>query len=553
MATESLPSQTGIVFDLSKFDLPQKKIGSISDDKMLLAIGVVIGLFVSMSSGNLYLRIVFAIISSFCISYSAPTTLAIIYSTFLVLTLAFTFSRRSSPRCINPSPSPPDPQCPSNDPALTSGGCQENFYTLFTPFSREEKYAETAKTVALSTDATRLLPMHKKLIRLGGLDADANFMRMVSMLLLSRSKILNIKLVWDKMPDQYVRDVADSTLDLAMVPSPAVNRFMREKKQTLESTNLRFVSNIAHYYIFCISSIKSGVQNIHQLAGRRVGVVSEMIDTWRDFEPAIFEGRKPKEVRMGSEMEMFNALKFHEVDAFFWAGTYPNPFLDGVILAEITHSYQLIPVMLQDEKAFAQNNMPYFKANLDISNKFLPSRYLPTGLGRIWMNNYMANYWTFGYDLALICNTNLPKTVGYDIARTIFNGRGLIMRNRNRGRETAIRFNEYNREWFNQDKPLTPADIARPSLPDVPIQDGVREFFLSKGMISTCQEPGCMKYIGTERCNLCDPGVRKIDRRKTEMQWRETLMEEKSIPSHFVGVPFRKVWDREYDSLLPQD
>ena len=179
----------------------------------------------------------------------------------------------------------------------------------------------------------------------------------------------------------------------------------------------------------------------------------------------------------------------------------------------------------------------------------MPSRYLPTGLGRIWSTNYTAQYNTLGFDLALICNDKMDNFTGYEIAKTIFNGRNLLARDMNQGRDTDIRINNYDAEWHLQYHPLTPADIAKPSLPETPVQEGAKTFYVKKGMISYCQEPGCMQVIGVERCKLCDDLVRK-----TEMQWRDVLMKEKTIPKHFAAVPFSDIMGSPKElTIKPKD
>jgi TRAP-type uncharacterized transport system substrate-binding protein len=362
---------------------------------------------------------------------------------------------------------------------------------------------------------------------------------MVSRLLLSRARILEIQQVWEHQPEMLVKDVATEKVDMALVPSPVVERGRQgimPGHQNKKFGNIQFLANVAHYYLYCISSIVSGIQNIHQLERKRVGIPIRMRSIWEDIHLSIFPSGHKGRLIFKTDNELFHDLKNHQIDAFFWSGTYPNPFIDGIILSENTHKYQLVPVMFQDEKAFIKEHVQYFPTVLDLTHQFMPSRYLPTGLGRIWMTNYTAQYWTFGFDLTLICNDKMDNFTGFEIAKTIFGGRNLIARQFNRGRQTDIRINNYDQTWHNQNHPLTPADIARPSLPHVPVQAGAKKFYVSKGMIGYCQEPGCMQVIGVEECKLCDPEVKK-----TEMQWRDVLMQEKAIPKHFAAVPFKKV------------
>lgn len=437
------------------------------------------------------------------------------------------------------------PKCPAN--ATTPlvplrPACVEGFYTLFTPFHREAEWVpKHVDTTALSSEASKLWRARKKKLTFGGYDADKVYVDMVSTLLLSRARILNIEQIWESVPEKLVKRVASEQLDMALVPAPVVDRARRGgldgDKPGKKRDNLRFLANVTHYYMFCISTIVSGVQNIHQLERKRVGIPNRLRSVWKDIERSIFPAGHRGTVIYGTDAQLFRELRDYQIDAFFWAGGFPNKFIDGVVLSEITHKYQLVPVMFQDEKAFMRTHVQYFPTVLDLTHKFMPSRYLPTGLGRVWMRNYSASYWTFGFDLALICNDTMDNFTGYEIAKTIFSGRDLIARHMNTGRQTDIRINNYDQTWHNEYDKLSPADITRPSLPKVPVQEGAKLFYVKKGMISYCKEPGCMLTIGVERCKLCDNLIRK-----TEMQWRDQLMKEKAIPKEFVAIPFEKVW-----------
>jgi hypothetical protein len=258
-------------------------------------------------------------------------------------------------------------------------------------------------------------------------------------------------------------------------------------------SNLQFIANVQHQYLFCISSIKSGINNIYQLRKRRVGIPPKLKSIWSDIEPFIFpEGNSIKFV-FDNEYNLINNLANFKIDAFIYAGEYPNKFLNTIFNTNGgPQTYQLVPIILGNEKEFLFKNKSYRKNILKITYEYLPSIYLPSSIGRMWQSNYTPNLLTLGFDLSLICNSKLDNFTGYEIAKTIFYGKNIILKNTNKSPYIYIR------DLF------TLADITNPSLPNLIIQKGSENFYISKGLISYCDDPNCINTIGNNRCSYCD-------------------------------------------------
>lgn len=535
--------------DLDLFNKPS----SISDNHsqkdfptsgLLIATLSIILTFILIAINNFWVSFVIAILMLLFLIFERKNKEAIAFTAIIVLIAIWQFViapkiRKDKCKITKNRDITHSYTCPSEDFDERKGSdycadLEEGFYTLFTPFHREEEAMKHIDTTSLSSKASKLWKVREKPLVIGSYNKDDVTTNMISRLLLSRARILTIKLVWEDQPEKLIRYVTTNKIDAALVPSPVVDRMYREKIGDIG--DIRFIANVEHYYLFCISSIVSGIQNIYQLERKRVGVPLRMHLIWEDLVLSIFPDGHKGEIVYKTDDELFRDLNNYQIDAFFWCGVFPNPFIDGVILSEITHKYQLVPVHLMNENAFVKEHIQYFPTTLDMSQKFMPSRYLPTGLGRIWMTNFTAQYLTLGFDITLICNKKLDNFTGYEITQTIFDGRNLLARYMNQGTDTDIRINNYTTQWRLQYHPLTPADIAKPCLPDIPVQEGAKMFYVKKGLISYCQEPGCMQVIGVERCKLCDKLVRK-----TEMQWRDELMREKTIPKHFAAVPFEDI------------
>jgi hypothetical protein len=341
----------------------------------------------------------------------------------------------------------------------------ENFYTLFTPFSLEQSFIKSKYPISIKN--------RNKPLNIGYQEKDKDITIFLSKLFLSKANILTINI-------QKVLEISNEC-DILIIPAPIVNK----------ESNLQFIANIQHQYLFCISTITSGVQNIHQLKNRRIGMPSHLKSIWYDIEAYIFPNGHSIQFTYDNEYKLIQDLKDFKLDSIFYSGYYPNPFLNSVILSEINSFYQLVPIMFKDENIFLEKNYSYRKSVLKLSNDYIPDTYLPTGLGRIWQTNYTPDYWTIGYDLTVV-SKNLDKFTGYEIAKTIFEGRKLI------AQSTHINHLVYIGD------PFSPADIASPTLPNLSIQEGAKAFYIEKGIISYCNNPLCIETIGIKRCDLCD-------------------------------------------------
>jgi len=375
----------------------------------------------------------------------------------------------------------------------------EPFYTLFKPYQPypgQQSFVNNINKVALSNTTSDLLKARVKPLSLGYHHTDQVITKWLAKLILSRSKILNVQLSSSWKYERLCHLVNKNILNTALVPAPIIHRsFMGYTEGFKETTNLQFLGNVQHQYLFCIANIKSGIQNIHQLNRRKVGMPLRLKSTWLDIEHSIFASGHDIKFTIADDHLLYQDLKDFKIDVMFHAGEYPNAFINDIIndiSVSSSHSYQLIPIMLQNEKEFLRKNMYYRKNILKLTYDFLPSRYLPTGLGRTWQTNYTHEFVTLGFDLAMICNNKLDNFTGYEIAKTIFLGRRIL-----------IQQTRKNPNVFTGD-PFTAADITNPSLPILPVQKGAKYFYINNGLIGYCKDPICLTTVGNKRCTVCD-------------------------------------------------
>jgi TRAP-type uncharacterized transport system substrate-binding protein len=386
-------------------------------------------------------------------------------------------------------------------------------------------------TISLDDEALKRWRTRRKQLVLASEPQNDFIANLLASLLLSRARILDVKVKYMDVPERMCRFLFKNKVDMALIPAPVVKRgwdgtLLGSEKEKMR--NLQFIANIQHHFIFCVSSIQAGVQNIHQLRNKRVGIPLRMLTVWMDLESSIFPDGHNIKFTYDDEGHLFQKLKDGHLDAFFYAGPYPSEFLSGIVYDSIQHKYSFIPVITENVVPFLAKHKQYRASVVSLTHEYLPSRYLPTGRGRIWQNVYQANFTTLGYDLCLVCTDKMDNFTGYETAVTIFSGRKLLDRIGQTGRDHETQFIKHHN--------MSPADIAAATLPDLPVQPGAKEYWISKGMITYCKEPGCMNVIGVKRCQLCDPGVLR-----TDLQWKSKLRAEKELHSPGCAVGYRDI------------
>ena len=373
---------------------------------------------------------------------------------------------------------------------------KENFYTLFQPYKpyRGTK-PDTINTVSFSNTTTNLLQYRTNLLYFSYHLIDKQIVTFTSKLFLSKSKILQIQLIQKTLYEDILYDVYKNKTNIALLPSPIVQKGYYgklEKYITQNMKNIQFIANIQKQFMFCISSVVTGVQNIYQIKNKKIGIPTLFKSIWSDIEKYIFPKNHINTFIYKNQYELVQDITNSKLDIIFYCGQYPNIFLNTIIESKISKSYQLLPIKLHNEKEFLHKNKYYRKYILSLDYDYMTSLYLPSSVNNIWKNNYNSDYETISFDMTLVCNNNLDDFTGYQIAKTITEGRNIITRNSTK-----------NHLIYISDS-FTKLDIVYPSLPNIPIQDGSKKFYVEKGLISYCNNPLCIFTIGYKKCDICN-------------------------------------------------
>ena len=112
-----------------------------------------------------------------------------------------------------------DPTCTPPCKDVTEG-----FYTLFTPFHQQKEAMKHVNTLALSPEALKKWRVRTKKLTFGATTEEQSELELLSSLLLSRGRILNIA-KWQQNPaERLCRDLALGLTDIALLPGPVVRR-----------------------------------------------------------------------------------------------------------------------------------------------------------------------------------------------------------------------------------------------------------------------------------------------------------------------------------------
>lgn len=381
-----------------------------------------------------------------------------------------------------------------------SSSKKENFYTLFTPYDQAEKDLPPLETIiAPQGDNVRRTPL-----RVGAETRHNDLAETFGSLMLSHSKIVDVRNDYHYSPEKLCLALADKKIDMAFVPMPVVARALKGNLPYHEGRSVPdmvHLGNAQQEYLFCITTTDTLTENIGQLKGKRIGIPYRLETVWQDLKPYLYLDEEPR-LFHAHENELFQQLKDGQIDLYFFSDVYPSLYLEGVINSSPNHRYQLIPCFFGKEEDFQKKNPAYRKSVVSLLQNYLPSRYLPAAVGNLWYTQFVDSYWTFSFDMAVVATKKLDNFTGYEVAYTLITGRAVLERLHNSG-SRAIRADK-NDEWFLQFHPLTPADIARPSLKDLPLHEGAKTFYKKKGLVSSCGKPECALVVGSERCILCD-------------------------------------------------
>ena len=275
MASIGIPDLSFLNKENRSSNMKKRNYDTVSTLGMLTAFLTILLIFLLVTINNLWIFIGFFVLASLLSIRNSITNNKSMYPSLIIIVIGLLIISWQY-----------------HDKIIALFRKKENFYTLFQPF---QPYPGTKSppinTVALSNTTTNLLKYRVNPLNYGYQLSDTHTANFLGKLFLSKAKILNIYLQSSNSYEDTCYNLSQNKLDIALLPAPIVNKgyigylpgYVGKHME-----NLQFIANIQRQYMFCISSIKSGIQNIQQLKNKRVGISPRLKSIWSDIEPSIF-------------------------------------------------------------------------------------------------------------------------------------------------------------------------------------------------------------------------------------------------------------------------
>lgn len=364
------------------------------------------------------------------------------------------------------------------------GNVNEGFYTLFVPY-------HTDKVIKRPNYLKYTDKYDHKLLKVGVVynKKDLFAIQFINDLftnMLTTALIEKVKITSDKFDFSLLEDLSSKKIDLAVVSEPVLTKIMIDDKDYIDSnpiiavnsSNLQFLTNIGRKYIYIVTLVKSGIENIQQLVGKRVSVGVKKSATWIFANDLLnYLGYDVHRVETSIELALLQ-LYNERLDAIIFADYYPNRTLVNMSLNESDDKdkkFRILPITYIDTNRFETEFFYYRKGVLDLNK--LPHSYLPITVDNTKYNQFNPDLVTYGFDMNLICLSTLPVKTAYTIVKTIFENREIVKKTNMSRVEMSISF--------------------------VPMANhkGADKYFTEKGYASNNKSRDCIFFIGNHKCN----------------------------------------------------
>lgn len=367
---------------------------------------------------------------------------------------------------------------------LKKRNIKEGFYTLFIPY-------HTDKVIKIPNYLKYSNKYDHKLLTVGVVynKKDLFAIQFINSLftnLLTTALIEEVKITSNLFDYRLLEDLSNKNIDLAVVSEPVLTKIMIDDKDYIDSnpiisvnnSNLQFLTNIGKKYIYIVTLVKSGIENIQQLAGKRVGIGIKKSATWifaNDFFNYL--GYDIQKIETSIDLALLQ-LYNEKLDAIIFTDYYPNRTLVNMSLNESddkNKKFKILPIININTNKFETEFFYYKRTVLDLNK--LPHSYLPVVVDHIKYNQFNPDLITYGFDMSLICLSTLPVKTAYTIVKTIFENKEIIKKSDMTKIEMSISF--------------------------VPIANhkGADKYFTEKGYTTNSKSHNCIFFIGNEKCD----------------------------------------------------
>lgn len=302
----------------------------------------------------------------------------------------------------------------------------ENFYTLFTPFKSKSDLITKYVNLTNSTDYSYDTVMFGITYRNDYIEL-YEFMSKVLKTIIAESPILKFDLMKYNHSRNVCIDVMKNNLNFGIIPNPilldALTGFNTVFDKSLNFNNLRFIANVGDQYVYLIIRKDSGIKNVADLRGKRIGMGMEKGITWkvaRDFMDfmKMKDGTEADEFML-TDKESLLALKNNQLDAMFFTDYYPSNFINDIFIKHNPHGLlTLLPITGFDTEAFKLSYYYYEQTTMDLNK--MPITFLPIKTGNVYYTRFNPDFPTFSFKQVIISNQETPTKTVYEFTKQYF-------------------------------------------------------------------------------------------------------------------------------------
>lgn len=360
----------------------------------------------------------------------------------------------------------------------------EGFYTLFTPYKPDKiiKYPNfTLYTSKYNFDTLKIGASYNQ--------NDLYAIRFINNLfteLLTTAFISKVKIIGEEHDYLLLEKMGRGEIKVSVVSEPVMLKIMTNDKAYLntnpvinvDNSNLQFLSNIGKKYIFIITLVKSGIEKLSDLNGKKIGIGRRKSDTWIVSNDIFnFLGYDVNKVEIDEKLGM---LKMYNdgLDAMILCDYYPNKTLVDMSYAESKNrdlQFRIIPINEINTTDFETEYFYFKKSVLDLNK--LPRSYLPVTINNIKYNRYNPDFVTYEFSMMLVCTSDLPPKTAYSIAKSTH--------------ENKILMKMIGLNLINMSITFVPISLHR----------GAVKYYTERGLMTKNKNKNCIFLIGNEECN----------------------------------------------------
>lgn len=367
---------------------------------------------------------------------------------------------------------------------------EEGFYTLFVPY-------HTDKMIKIP-DYTKYIDKYRQnLLKVGIIYSkdDLYIIKFVNNLftnVLTTALIEKLKIISKEFDYQLLKDLSEKQIDIAVVSEPVLTKIMIDDSEYINTnpiiqvnnSNIEFLTNIGQKYLFIVTLVKSGIENIQQLSGKRVGIGRKKSTSWVMSNDLLnyleYNNYITENVNRINLDENLGLLQLYneKIDALIFTDIYPNKTLVNMSLNEaddLNKKFRILPISNIDTNKFETQYFYYKKVVLDLNK--LPQSYLPVTSDHIKYNRFNPDLITYSFSLILVSLSTLPIQTAYTLVKTIYENKNIIDNTKMTKVEMSLSF--------------TPIEVHK----------GANKYYYEKGYYTNNSSKDCIYFIGNDNCN----------------------------------------------------